>query len=503
MSGIYIAKPTRQDGAAAGQASHIVFIVRDDSRIADILFQTSDTTWQAYNLYGGNSLYCGAPFSNDGTAYGCAGRAVKVSYNRPFDTRDHDPQSFLFNAEYPMIRLLEANGYNVKYWSGVDTDRFGANAVMGLTSAKKPKIFFSAGHDEYWSGTQRTNVENARNAGVNLSFLSGNEVYWKTRWEPSDRPARSPATARWSSYKETLAGQKIDPNDDDGIVEPEDSTIQATDAWTGTWRDPRFSPPSDGGRPENALHRIDLDRQLAARRRSRCPASMAVLRLWRNTRVAQTDHRRRRPSALTRSATSGAKRSRMASSQPGWSGCRQRRCPTSRRSSTSARQVGRGPATHSLTLYRHNSGALVFGAGTVQWAWGLDSDHDRVCRRRTRPIRPCSRRPSTCLPTWARSPASLQAGADPTRPLVTSAQSSDIFAPTSTITSPAPNGSVESGDRTTISGTATDNGGGTVAGVEVSVDGGTTWQKAKGRRRGPSTGRPASLGDGDHPDPGD
>ncbi len=32
-----------------------------------------------------------------------------------------------------------------------------------------------------------------------------------------------------------------------------------------------------------------------------------------------------------------------------------------------------GQATHSLALYRHSSGALVFGAGTVQWSWGLDS----------------------------------------------------------------------------------------------------------------------------------
>ena len=43
----------------------------------------------------------------------------------------------------------------------------------------------SSGHDEYWSGAQRANVEAARDAGVNLAFFSGNEVFWKTRWEPS------------------------------------------------------------------------------------------------------------------------------------------------------------------------------------------------------------------------------------------------------------------------------------------------------------------------------
>jgi len=37
-----------------------------------------------------------------------------------------------------------------------------------------------------------------------------------------------------------------------------------------------------------------------------------------------------------------------------------------------------GTATHTLTLYRARSGALVFGAGTVQWSWGLDAHHDSV-----------------------------------------------------------------------------------------------------------------------------
>ena len=69
-SGIYLAKLKRLD---TGGASHIVFIVRDDARQADLVFQTSDTTWQAYNQYGGGSLYCNGPESNAGTVYACAG----------------------------------------------------------------------------------------------------------------------------------------------------------------------------------------------------------------------------------------------------------------------------------------------------------------------------------------------------------------------------------------------------------------------------------------------
>ena len=59
VSGIYFAKVVRTD---TNGASHIVFVVRDDaSTTSDVLFQTSDTTWQAYNTYGGNSLYVGSP----------------------------------------------------------------------------------------------------------------------------------------------------------------------------------------------------------------------------------------------------------------------------------------------------------------------------------------------------------------------------------------------------------------------------------------------------------
>ena len=69
VSGIYVAKLKRAD---TGGASHIVFIVRDDARQADVLVQTSDTTWQAYNQYGGGSLYCTGPVSNAGTVYAAA-----------------------------------------------------------------------------------------------------------------------------------------------------------------------------------------------------------------------------------------------------------------------------------------------------------------------------------------------------------------------------------------------------------------------------------------------
>ncbi|HEV8637035.1 MAG TPA: N,N-dimethylformamidase beta subunit family domain-containing protein, partial [Chloroflexota bacterium] len=84
-SGVYLAKLVREDQnpvpAAGRDANHIPFVVRDDAGASALLFQTSDTTWQAYNRYGGNSLYANTAQDLP------AGRAFKVSYNRPFDTR--------------------------------------------------------------------------------------------------------------------------------------------------------------------------------------------------------------------------------------------------------------------------------------------------------------------------------------------------------------------------------------------------------------------------------
>ena len=230
VSGVYIAKLTRTSSSTT--SSHIVFIVRDDASTSDLFFQTSDATWQAYNNYGGNSFYVGA------TSYP-QGRAVKVSYNRPFMTRNGGggggaSMDWLFNAEYPMIRFIERNGYNVSYTTNVDAARRG-NLILNH------KIFISTGHDEYWSGEQWNNVEAARNAGVDLAFFSGNEVYWKTRWENSvdgsNTSYRTLVCYKEGTEGEYTCGSKCDP----------------TSTWTGLWRSGCSYPSGGGCKPENGL----------------------------------------------------------------------------------------------------------------------------------------------------------------------------------------------------------------------------------------------------------
>lgn len=447
VSGIYFAHLVRKDN---GGDSHVVFVVRNDASRSDLLFQTSDTTWQAYNEWGGNSLYHGQP----------AGRAHAVSYDRPFSTRTTPGgRDFVWANEYPMVRYLEANGYDVSYQSGVDTDRYGSL----LTNHK---AFLSVGHDEYWSGQQRTNVEAARDAGVSLAFFSGNEVFWKTRWEDSVDGSGTPYRTL-VSYKESTEGVQQDP----------------TGTWTGTWRDPRFSPPADGGRPENGLTGTIFTVN-SGTFGIKVPAEDGRMRFWRGTPVGSQAagatftlptgtlgyewdedlDNGARPAGLVRLSTSTYD---VPQKLQGY-----------------GTVTAPGTATHSLTLYRAPSGALVFGAGTVQWSWGLDAVHDGA----TTPTDPSMRQATVNLfADMGVQPTTLQAG------LTAAARSTDTTPPSVSITSPSAGASLANGSPVTVSGTATDVGG-QVAGVEVSLDGGTTWHPATGRASWSYTGTVTGSG---------
>ncbi|MEU4563805.1 DUF4082 domain-containing protein [Actinoplanes sp. NPDC023936] len=433
VSGVYLARLQRP---GADDGSHIPFIVRNDASHSDLLYQTSDTTWQAYNTYGGASFYTG----------GDVGRAYKLSYNRPFATRDGvTARDYLFSNEYPMIRFLEQNGYDISYTTGVDSDRRGE-------LIKNHKTFLSVGHDEYWSEDQRENVEAARDAGVNLAFFSGNEVYWKTRWEESvddhGTPYRTLVT-----YKETWADDKIDPSDE----------------WTGTWRDPRFSPPSDGGKPENALTGTIFMSNNASFA-MKVPAAQGKLRFWRNTDVA----------GLT-----GDQVATLAPNTVGYesdedldNGFRPK--GLFRLSTTTAdtpeyvqdfgKVVLPGTTTHHMTMYRADSGALVFGAGTIQWAWGLDEFHDGQVADADENMQQAT---INLLSDMDATPLTPMDG------MTVTPASTDTAAPVATITSPAAASTVTNGSQVTVSGTATDAGG-VVAGIEVSTDNGETWHPAEG-----------------------
>ncbi len=437
VSGVYIAVLRIP---STGEQSQITFVVRDDASTSDVVFQTSDTTWQAYNTYGGSNFYNG----------GANGRAYKLSYNRPFSTRTGTVnRDFFFATEYPLVRFLERNGYDVSYIAGADTARSGAL----LTNHK---VFLSVGHDEYWSGQQRANVEAARDAGVNLMFLSGNEMYWRTRWENSADVSHT-SYRTLVSYKETWAHAKIDP---------------ATE-WTGTWRDPRFAAQAQGaGRPENAVTGT-----LYMSNSDDLPVSVSEaegkLRLWRNTSLTSMTAGTTRALAPHTVGYESNEDLDNGSRPAGLIRLSTVTGPTPEYLTDFGNTVVPGTTTHHLTMYRAPSGALVFSAGSIQWTWGLDAEHDSAYA--PEPADPRMQQAQVNLfADMGVQPTTLMSG------LVVATKSTDTAGPTVTITSPAAGAARANGALLTVSGTATDAGGGRVAAVEVSMDSGDTWHPAAG-----------------------
>jgi hypothetical protein len=436
VSGVYIARLTRNDNLGA---SHIIFVVRDDNTYSDMLFKTSDATWQAYNVYGGNSLYVGT------TPGYSAGHAVKVSYNRPFLSRaggggSSPSEDWVFNAEYPMIRWMERNGYDVSYTTDVDMERDPAP----ITPANH-KVLLSVGHDEYWSLNERTKFEAARNAGVHLAFFSGNEVYWKTRWENSIDGSGTPYKTL-VCYKEGTLGENVC----NGECDP-------TTIWTGLWRDGCAAVgATDGCQPENAL-----TGQISWGGGSTSiivPSTYKNFRFWRNTSVAALS------TGQSVTLPLGTLGYEWDFEQAAYSSSN----PAGRITLSNTTAVGK---THKISLYRHSSGALVFGAGTVQWSWGLDSEHDRG---NLPPSVTMQQATVNLFADMDVQPATLQAG------LVPATASGDNIAPSASINVPPTGTTVQANAFLTFSGTATDAGGGVVAGVEISTDGGLTWKTATG-----------------------
>ncbi|HLU99703.1 MAG TPA: N,N-dimethylformamidase beta subunit family domain-containing protein [Acidobacteriota bacterium] len=176
LSGVYLGKLSCE---AHRYQSYVIFIVRDD-RQADLMFQCSDTTWQAYNKWPDEySLY-----DSDEPQQPHSSRTW-VSFDRPYGWYPQVVDQPLSQGsgeyllwEFQLAYWLEQHGYDVTYVSNIDTHK----DPEGL---KRTKCFLSVGHDEYWTLDMFHNVKNAVADGLNAAFLSGNALMWAIALEPA------------------------------------------------------------------------------------------------------------------------------------------------------------------------------------------------------------------------------------------------------------------------------------------------------------------------------
>lgn len=228
-TGIYLAKLTT-GGVPQPLESYVTFVVRDDQTKAAFLFGASVSTYQAYNIWGGLSLY-----ANLADVLDYSLRARAVSFDRPYE-QDCGAGYFL-KWEYSMLRWLERMGYDLTYATSLDLHR---NASL----LDRCSVYLSVGHDEYWSKEMRDQVEASRDTGLSLGFFGANAVYWQVRFEDASAAGSS---RRMICYKDDA---------------PASAPLAAVDPVrvTTRWQDPPVS------RPEQALVRAAISGVLSYRR---------------------------------------------------------------------------------------------------------------------------------------------------------------------------------------------------------------------------------------------
>jgi hypothetical protein len=205
LSGVYLGKLTAEKEDIQ---SYVVFIVRDD-RPCDLLFQSSDLTWSAYNRWPADySIYSK---HNGQTSTGVP--SGSVSFDRPYALFTHPVNRIKDSGgsgefrpwEFPLAYWLEQHGYDVSYISNVDTHA----DPDGLL---RTKGFISVGHDEYWTLQMYDNVLKARDEGVSLAFLSANSVLCVVPLElsGSGKPYRTIRREGWFVPMDSDLGKRVE-----------------------------------------------------------------------------------------------------------------------------------------------------------------------------------------------------------------------------------------------------------------------------------------------------
>jgi hypothetical protein len=208
-------------GASNDSTSGILFFVKDRNpgNTSNYLLLIATNTWQAYNDYGGKSLYDNISTNSQ--------RSFKVSFNRPANR----PLGSLGSAdfykyEYKFINWASLNKIPLEYASMYDLDRNSKFLFANNDSTQNLyKILFIVGHNEYWTIQERQQCEQFIDNGGKVIILSGNTCWWQVRFEDNGQTM--------VCYKDSALDRNANP---DKLLVP-DSLIT-----TNWWKSPVNNP---------------------------------------------------------------------------------------------------------------------------------------------------------------------------------------------------------------------------------------------------------------------
>jgi hypothetical protein len=340
-TGVYLLRLVRDDN---GTDYHILLVVRNDASASSIFYAVPVTTYQAYNNWGGKSLY--AYNSTGSNTVADTPQAVEVSFDRPFNQPLNGDRNWYTKSDIQNVSWLEQQGYDVSYGTSIDLQANGAQ----LTSHK---VYISPSHDEYWSAEMRGAVTSALNSGISLLYLGSNADYWKIRFEAS--PYTGVANRIEVCYKSIATGV------------PDPSGIPTT-----TWRDPVVNQPENGligqmyiGDNDPVFFPLVVT------------AAEAQTRVWRYTTL--TSLAPGTQASIGQNLVGWEWDARVANGAEPPGVITVASSPVNGELLQDAGSTyANGSATTDATYYRASSGAWVFSTGTNQWSRGLGYNMDGV-----------------------------------------------------------------------------------------------------------------------------
>lgn len=319
VSGVYLIKLLSSDNSMR----YTFFVLRNTTVRAQILYTVPLMTYQAYNLWGGYSLYRGT--KPDGVTLDPTLRSYAVSFDRPYMA---DGLATFGLYDLPLLTWMESQSYNLTYAADFDLD-----APSAPLNTYKLIVF--SGHMEYWSSGMRTMATAARDAGVSLAFFGANDVYWHVRLSSSQLGLDRVVVC----YKDA----HLDPQ---ASTQPQTATVR--------WRDAPLNQP---------------EQSLLGEAYGGAITGVAPLTLAAGSEPYLDGSSLSNGSTLT--GLIGGEYDRLypidAPANVQILAASVVHClPTSLCPAS-------GVDIANATLYTAPSGALVFDAGTFQWSWGLSA----------------------------------------------------------------------------------------------------------------------------------